>query len=135
MRVALDANVVVSALLSPTGPPARLIAAWRNGELELVLCPALIAEIEAVLARPRITARVDALEASEFVETLRERAEVVPDPTAPPPIRTDDPDDDYLIALAARERIVIVSGDAHVLALADRIPVRSPREFLEELRP
>jgi predicted nucleic acid-binding protein len=53
------------------------------------------------------------------------------DPDEEPPVRSEDPGDDYLIALAAAERAVLVSGDKHLLALADRIPVYSPREFID----
>jgi predicted nucleic acid-binding protein len=54
----------------------------------------------------------------------------VADPAEPPPTRSADPGDDYLIALAASERAVVVSGDKHLLALAEAIPVYAPREFI-----
>jgi putative PIN family toxin of toxin-antitoxin system len=133
VRVVLDANVIISALLSHAGPSARLIDRWRAGELDIVLCPRLIAEVEKTVRRRRIRARLDADEAAIFVSELRKLANVVADATEPPRVRSADPDDDYLVALAARERVHLISGDAHLLALADRIPVRSPREFLDEL--
>jgi predicted nucleic acid-binding protein len=58
---------------------------------------------------------------------------VAADPTGPPPVRSDDPGDDYLIALAAAERAVLVSGDSHLTSLAPRVPVRTPTEFLADL--
>jgi hypothetical protein len=42
-------------------------------------------------------------------------------------------DDDYLLALAEQERAILVSGDRHLLALADRFPIRSARALLESL--
>ncbi|MBA2420337.1 MAG: hypothetical protein H0V57_04320 [Thermoleophilaceae bacterium] len=48
-----------------------------------------------------------------------------------PPVRSEDQGDDYLIALAAEQRAALVSGDKHLLALAGRIPVYSPREFID----
>jgi len=57
----------------------------------------------------------------------------VANPDGPPPLHSDDPGDDYLLALAARERTPLVSGDAHVLALSDKLPISSPRAFLEQL--
>jgi predicted nucleic acid-binding protein len=44
-----------------------------------------------------------------------------------------DPADDYLIALATAERAVLVSGDAQLTVLVDRIPVRTPAVFLASL--
>src|SRR6266545_2820608 len=76
----------------------------------------------------RIWERADADED----EALRV-AEVVPDPEAPPPIRAADPDDDCLLALGARENVPVVSGDGHLVALADRGPVMTPREFADRL--
>jgi predicted nucleic acid-binding protein len=44
-----------------------------------------------------------------------------------------DPGDDYLIALASSQRAALVSGDKHLLDLAGKIPVFSPREFIRLL--
>jgi putative PIN family toxin of toxin-antitoxin system len=133
VRVVLDANVLVSALISRAGAPAQLVAFWLGGEFELVLSEALLAEIERTLAYPKIKERVAPAEAERFVRMLRALAEVVSDPEAPPPIRSADPGDDYLLALAARESVPLISGDAHLLVLGDRLPVMSPRQFLEQL--
>jgi uncharacterized protein len=133
VRVVLDANVLVSALLSRSGAPARLVQLWLEGECEVVVCEALITEIERGLACPRIRKRIAAEDAAEFVRILRELAEVVPDPDEPPPARSPDPEDDYLLALAARERVPLVSGDAHLLGLGERLPILTPRQFVDEL--
>jgi predicted nucleic acid-binding protein len=45
-------------------------------------------------------------------------------------IRSSDPGDDYLIALAAAERAALVSGDQHLLSLAALLPVFSPADLL-----
>ena len=133
MRVVVDANVFVSAALSAGGAPAQVIAAWLEGHVDIVVCPALIHELERVLARPRIAARVPAGDAADLLRAVNELAEVAPDPQAAPPIRSRDPGDDYLIALAARERVPLVSGDRHLLELAPRAPVLSPRELLDAI--
>ncbi len=48
-------------------------------------------------------------------------------------MHSDDPGDDYLVALAAAERAVLVSGDVHLTSLASRMPVRTPAEFISVL--
>jgi uncharacterized protein len=133
VRAVLDANVLVSALISRVGAPARLVELWLAGEFELVVCATLLAEVERTLAHAKIADRVNTDDAAQFVRVLSELAEVVPDPAEPPHVHSADPDDDYLLALASRERAPLVSGDAHLLALADRLPVSSPREFLDRL--
>ena len=133
MRLVVDANVLVSAALSRHGSPARLIERWLDGDIELVLCPRLLREVERTLRGPKLRDRVPKDPAEEFVAMLRDRGEVVADPMEAPPTRSEDPDDDYVIALAAREHARIASGDAHLLKMAGAIPVLSPRAFLELL--
>ncbi len=135
MRVVLDANVFVSALISRAGAPARLIQLWLDGEYEVVVSENLIAEIERALAYPKLRKRIAAEDAADFVRIVRELAELVPDPEGSPPISSSDPGDDYLLALAARERVPLVSGDTHLLDLDRRLPIQSPREFLDGLQP
>ena len=133
MRAVLDANVLVSALISRVGAPARLVELWLDGEVEIVVCKTLLDEVQRTLNQPRISSRVASEDAVRFVRLLQELGEVVADPEGAPPIHSDDPGDDYLLALAARERTPLVSGDAHVLALSDRLPISSPRAFLQQL--
>ena len=47
----VDTNLFVSAMISPYGPPARLLAAWRPQEFELILSDELFDEIAEVLSR------------------------------------------------------------------------------------
>jgi putative PIN family toxin of toxin-antitoxin system len=133
VRAVLDANVLVSALLSRAGAPARLVERWFAGEFELVVCRTLLDEVERTLAQPKIRKRVTSEDGASFVRLLEQLAEVVADPESPPPVHSADPGDDYLLALAARERAQLVSGDAHVLALEDKLPISSPRRFLDQL--
>ncbi len=60
-------------------------------------------------------------------------AELAADPDGEPPVHAVDPADDYLIALAAVARAVLVSGDAHLTVLADRLPIQTPAQFLASL--
>jgi uncharacterized protein len=133
VRVVLDANVLISALLSRTGAPAALLTAAVDGELELVVCPVLLDETARTLARPKIRSRIAPADAERLLGLVREVADVVGDPERPAPVRSADPSDDYLLALAAREQAPLVSGDGHLLDLRGRAPVFSPREFLEQL--
>jgi uncharacterized protein len=134
VRVVLDANVLVSAVLSRTGAPAALLAAAIEAEIELVVCPALLEETARALGRPKLRTRIAPADSERLLDLLRELADVVPGPQGPAPIHSADPADDYLLALAAREQVPLVSGDDHLLGLRGRAPVFSPREFLEQLR-
>lgn len=133
MRAVLDPNVIISALLSPVGAPARALLAWLRGEFELVVSPLLLSELERALAYPKLRKRIEPQEARQVVELLSRSTTVAEDPTEPPPVRSRDSADDYLIALASSERALLVSGDEHLLELAEDIPVLSPAGFLVRL--
>ena len=133
MRAVLDTNVLISATLSRSGSPARLLLAWQAGAFELVVSPKILAELRRAFADRRIRERVSAADAEAFVGWLERTAIVGADPVEPPALRSLDPGDDYLLALAAATGAMLVSGDRDLLALTDRAPIRSPADFLASL--
>jgi putative PIN family toxin of toxin-antitoxin system len=92
----------------------------------------LLVELERALAYPKLRRRVAAEDAARFITVLRRSAHVSVDPEAGT-YRSADPGDDYLLALAEGERAILVSGDQHLLDLADALPIDSARGFLERL--
>ena len=133
MRAVLDANVLISAILSPRGTPARLLLAWQAGAFDLVVSPLLLAEVRRALAYPKLERRIPPADADAFIDWLGRSAKLADDPSGPSQVRSDDPGDDYLVALAATERALLVSGDVHLTSLASRMPVRTPAEFISDL--
>lgn len=133
LRAVLDPGVLVSALITPTGTPAKLLNATRSGSFDLVVSPLLLEELRLVLLREKFRRYVDFDVVDRYLELLRRDAEMATDPAGPPPIHCLDPDDDYLIALAHSRSAMLVSGDGHLLELAGRIPVFNPAEFLAAL--
>jgi hypothetical protein len=133
VRAVLDPNILIAAVLSRSGTPAQIMSRWLAGEFELVISETLLAELERALVYPKIRTRVSADKADAFLVLLRGGARLAQDPTAPAR-RSADPGDDYLLALAEAERAVLVSGDKHLLALADTLPVQTARGFLEALQ-
>lgn len=130
MLVVLDPNILISALLTPGGVARRVLQAGIAGRYELVLCPALIPEVEDVATRPKIAERIPDGAAAQFVADLRGSAHEELDPQT---IETTsrDPADDYLVALAqAVHADHLVSGDADLLSLTDPpIPITILRNF------
>jgi uncharacterized protein len=133
VRAVLDVNVLISALLSPRGAPARVLRDWQAGAFELVVSPLLLTELRRALAYPKLSRLVPPSDADAFVAWLGRVAHLAADPMAPAPVRSSDPADDYLIALAAAERAILVSGDGHLTVLAGQMPVRTPAQFLRDL--
>ena len=133
MRVVLDTNVLVSALISKGTPPDQLYQAWLGNEIELVTCAAQIDELADVLSRPKLRKYVDSADASELVSDIRLRAIVILD--MPIPKRSPDRKDDAILAAAvAGKAKLVVSGDKRdILALreVEGIPIRTARDALQ----
>lgn len=135
MRVVLDTNILIAALITKGTPPDLLYQAWLDGAFSLVTSAAQLTEVSAVLARPRLQRFIDADEAALLVENIDTRAIHL---DAPPAVHlSTDPDDNAILAAAiAGAADLIVSGDKkHMLALgaADGIPIVTAREALDRL--
>jgi putative PIN family toxin of toxin-antitoxin system len=133
VRAVLDPNVLISALLSPTGRAANVVRAWQRGEFDLIVSPLLLDELERAFGYPKLRRRISEEDARDFVRLIVRSATWVDDSDEDPPLRSSDSGDDYLIALASSRRAILVSGDRHLLDLSGEIPVESPARFLKRL--
>jgi len=132
MRLVLDTNVLVSALLSPHGPPAQLLDLALEGQLLLALSPAILAEYREVLLRPRFA--FDAEQVELLVDTLNALAlHVTPRPW---PHLLPDASDEPFIATAHRACATLVTGNARHYPAPQRegVAVINPRQAIEQLR-
>jgi uncharacterized protein len=75
MRVVIDTNVLVSALLSPHGPPAQLLRLALQGELVTLFDERILAEYREVLERPRFG--FDAADVDDVLEGIEWTGELV----------------------------------------------------------
>lgn len=133
-RVVIDSNVLISARLSPSGAPGRLLAAWLDGRFELIVSPGLLTELTGVLERPKFRRWLTVGEARALVRTLRTGATLIDDPPREHH-GLRDPDDAYLLTLARSAKAdYLVSGDGDLTSLSDpRPPVIAPADFLASL--
>ena len=125
MRAVADTNVVVSGLLWQ-GPSRRVLERARLGEIALFTSSALLAELQDVLSRRKFARRLELarVEPRRLLMGYAALARTVL-PAEIPPTIVDDPDDDEVLACAvAAGAEVIVSGDSHLLALAEFRGVR-----------
>ena len=118
IRAVLDPNVLISGLISSRGAPRRLVDAWYEGAIELVVCPMLLDGLLGALSRPRIARYVLGTESNQLVAAIARNALSMPDPSDIPRVCAD-PDDDYLFALARQAGAVLVSGDNRVVEVTD----------------
>ena len=135
MRVILDTNVLVSALLVPSGVPGAIYRAWREGAFTLLISDVQIDELRRTLSKPALAARTRPHDAGRLVNNLRRLAEPV---TPLPQVeRSPDPDDNFLLATAEAGRAnYLVTGDkSGLLALVRHAGARiiTARIFAELL--
>lgn len=137
IRVVIDPGVYVSAFISPRrAAPGMVVEALLDGEIEALVSPLLLAELARVLGRDKFARAASDGRGEAFVALIAERGVRVEDP-APTPGATEDPDDDYLVALARAHRAdALVSGDRHLLSVtADELHVWPPRALVDRLQP
>jgi putative PIN family toxin of toxin-antitoxin system len=92
-----------------------LLAAARSEAFELVACQLIFEELRRGLAKPYFRDRVTAQEADGLLDAFELLAIVLADPVTPASVLRD-PDDDFLIALAAAANAdAIVTGDRDLL--------------------
>ena len=110
MRVVLDTNILVSALMSSAGKPALIYNAWEAGEFILLSCGEQLDELRATLQKPKVAELIKPHKAGRLVNQIRKLAEDVG--RLPLVKRSPDPDDDYLLALSeAGQADYLVTGD------------------------
>ncbi len=131
-RCVLDTNVLISALLQPSGRTAQVLDAIRAAGGVILLSNETFAELASRLRRPKFDRYVDQTLRQRFLSDLTSVAEWV---TVTGRIRVcRDPDDDKFLETAINgEASCIVTGDADLLALDpfDGLRILTPRAFLE----
>lgn len=118
MRVVLDTNLLISALISAQGFPARLLDAWDEQRFELVSSIEQLDEFRAVSQRPRLVPYIERHDVGRFINQLQAQALLLA--RLPRVDRSADPADNFLLAMAeaACQADYLVSGDKRgVLAL------------------
>jgi uncharacterized protein len=117
MRLVLDTNVVVSALLWD-GPPRRLLRIGRGAGVTFFTSPPLLAELTDILSRPKFERKITAslLSIDQLVDLYAEMVVVVR-PISIPRLASD-PDDDVVIGTAiAAKADFVVTGDRTLLSV------------------
>lgn len=119
MRIVMDTNTIVSAVLSPHGPPRRLLDLARSGAVQLYTSPMLLAEFVDVVGREKFASywtRSGLTPLSIVIEIRRLCTMAVPESV--PTVVLADADDDHVLACAVAGSVdLIVSGDKHLLGL------------------
>jgi uncharacterized protein len=121
LRVVLDTNVLVSAIISD-GKPRELLRRGVAEQFSIITSELILKELALVLRRPKFKASED--EIQRIIVTLMQTAEVVSVTSKLSAVK-EDPKDNMVIETAYDGRAdVIVSGDSHLLAMEDFREIR-----------
>ena len=138
LRAVLDANVMISALIQPKGASGRILTSLlEKNSFELVLPPAILAEVRRSLSYPKIRKYIKT--SDEDLDLWIASLELIAQPVdGNLRIRAvaADPDDNKYIEVAVEGLAqFVVTGDKHLLSLKsyENIRIVTPRVFLDLL--
>jgi putative PIN family toxin of toxin-antitoxin system len=131
IRVVLDTNVIVSALLHPLGAPAAVFLLVAAGAVQLCVSGNIYAEYEEVIRRPRFARNEDVISAT--LQTVREKGFWVK-PTETIKACSDSDDDIFLeCAHAARADYLVTGNLKHFPHSWGATLIVTPRRFVDLL--
>lgn len=138
MRVILDTNVLLGALISPYGAPDRIYRAWRLRRLELVTSAVQLDELRRVSRYPKLKRILPAHRIGTMVNNLQRAVVLETLPEIPPGVSVQDPADAFLLAMAyAGEADFLVTGDHRAgllqLGTIGRVRITTPAVFCAEV--
>jgi len=130
----LDANVLISAAIRPSGPPGQIVAALLTRDaFDLVLSSAIVAEVERALRLAKIRKYLrEPDEALLWLADIVALADLVEDTGRVKGVCRDPADDAVLGAAVEGRASAIVTGDDDLLALGEfeGVVILTPRAFL-----
>lgn len=133
LRVVVDPNVFVSAIITPNGVSGAAIRAGLAGRYLIIVCPTLVDELTEVLHRPKLAPYVTHDDATAFVDSIAGIAEMHNNPKARSGV-VRDPADEYLVGLAIEANAdLIATGDRDLHDASVTPDVLGPRELLERI--
>ena len=131
LRLVLDTNVLVSGIAYPQSTPGRIISAWKQGALGVVLSRYILDEMVRVLPRlPRVALNEE--EIRDLADSFLFLAEIVEPVNAKERKLRDKADAAVLGTLLASSADYLITGDKDLLALAAKYPVVTPAAFWEK---
>jgi putative PIN family toxin of toxin-antitoxin system len=110
LRVIIDTNPLLSALIRQRSVPAQLVQAWLEDRFTLLTHETQLDEFRDTSRRSRLRARILRSDAGKLVNRIRKRADIID--RLPNVHRSADPKDDFLLALCEAGRAdYLVTGD------------------------
>ena len=137
MRIVIDTNIWISGLLW-SGAPWQLLRLAELSQITICMSPPMLQELRQVLAYPLLQPRIEQLGFNQadliaYVLNLTSLFQI--EPIFETPIVTADPNDDmFLVCAITAQAKYVVSGDRHLLDLAnyENIPIIFIQNFFQQ---
>ena len=135
IRVVLDANQYVSALLKPGSKPDQVFQLAQQKKINLLLSPKILSELRRVLLYPKLTKihQRTTQQIDNLLEKIARIAEITPGKLLLEVIKDDPTDNKYLECAIEGRADFIVSGDSHLTGLTSfrGVKIVTPNIFLK----
>ena len=131
MKVILDTNVFISGVFYG-GPPNRILNAWRDGKIQLVISHEILREYLRV--GEIFADKFPSIELQPILDLVTIKAELHVAEDLPGQVCSDPDDDKFLACAIASGNNIIVSGDKHLLEISgfQGIEILKPHEFIKK---
>ena len=114
MKVVLDTNVVISGIFF-SGPPSRILKAWKDSKIQITLSEEILEEYQRVAEE--LSSGFPGIDIEKIIELFTIYGEMFDTKNISVSV-SEDPDDNKFIecAIASNSKIII-SGDKHLLRI------------------
>jgi len=130
LRVVVDTNVLVSGLAYPASVPGRILSAWQQGALSMVLSKYILDEMVRVLPRLK-RIKLSAAQIRDLADSFLFMSEIVEPGGKLEETLRDVADQAVLGTLLVAKADYLITGDKDLLALAGKYPIAAPAAFWE----
>lgn len=138
IRACLDANILISGLISDKGAPYQILTVLSRNNFKLITSLEIIDEIEQVLNYPKIknACTLSPDEIKRLMILVRKYSYKCRSASTLKIIESDPDDDKFLHAAIQGKAHLIVSVDKHLLSLGhfQGIPIVTPRQFIDRIK-
>ena len=130
MKIVLDTNVFISGIFF-SGPPSQILKEWGNKKFQIVLSEQILTEYQRVAEE--LSNKYQQIDIAPLIEIITIYGHFIDTEGVEISVCEDSDDDKFIECAIAGKCNIIVSGDRHLLKLAEYkgVKILKPRDFIE----
>jgi len=136
VKVVIDTNVLVSAVISKDSSPGDVVRLAILGEIENYTSEDILEEVERILNSEKVLQRIGSKHKDDIIRIYRLISIKVSPKIRVNVIERDPSDNKFLEAALEAKADFIITGDHHLLELREfrGVKILSPSDFLKLLK-